>query len=312
MTQNICIYGTVYNNVNTIEKSIKSVWRPDATIVVVDNYSYDGTWEKLLEMRKEYNILIYRYNCSRGLGRQIALYKCPENSITTWFDLDTVYNDAFHRVINYAIDTRMIIHIGPLVARRELIINMGGWRDLNYGEDIELVSRIGFHVHIPILIGKNEEIPAFIQQRERRYGGSTRVIKSSIGLIRASALSLERLLVNKSKRGIAFYLPAKIAGFYRNRKPDNQSWIDKAILARAIPPRKAGVSEKYFKFTVSLYLLNRVKNKEEAIDKYMEELASKPIYKVYLDTREIKIYYFKDIEALGKEYLPLVSKLNIV
>jgi len=52
---------------------------------------------KLLELRKEYNLKLYRYRCGRGLGRYIALYKCSEGSITTttWFDLDSIYNEAF-------------------------------------------------------------------------------------------------------------------------------------------------------------------------------------------------------------------------
>jgi glycosyltransferase involved in cell wall biosynthesis len=45
-------YGTVYNNVNTVEKRIESIWRPEYEIVIVDNYSSDGTWEKLIELRK--------------------------------------------------------------------------------------------------------------------------------------------------------------------------------------------------------------------------------------------------------------------
>jgi hypothetical protein len=30
----------------------------------------------------------------------------------------------------------------------ELVLSKGGWRDLNHGEDVELVSRIGFNIHI--------------------------------------------------------------------------------------------------------------------------------------------------------------------
>lgn len=310
MTQRICIYGTVFNNVRCVESSIKSIWRPDADIVIVDNYSKDGTWERLIELKKEYNLKLYRYKCTRGLGRHIALHKCPEKTITTWFDLDTVYNDAFHKAIDYAIETGLVIHVGPLIARRELLLSRGGWRDLNYWEDGELVSRIGFHISIPVLVGMNEKISAFIQQRERRYGGIRRQVKVSIDLIRGTAVSLERLLVNRSKRGIVFYFPARVMGFYRNRKPDNQSWLDKAILIRSIPPRKAGISERYFNFAATLYLISRIHGGEKAVDKVIEGLVSRPIYKAYLKSREKRIFYFKDMEALGKEYLPLIARLD--
>jgi hypothetical protein len=78
--------------------------------------------EKLLALRKEYNLKIYRYHCSRSLGRNIALHRCPEISVTTWFDLDTAYAPAFHKAIEYSVETEQIIHIGPLIAKREYII----------------------------------------------------------------------------------------------------------------------------------------------------------------------------------------------
>ncbi|MGC9012471.1 glycosyltransferase family 2 protein, partial [Thermogladius sp.] len=78
----VCVYGTVFNNARYVEESIKSVYRPNYTIVVVDSYSTDGTWEKLLELKRDFNLKLYRYKSSRGLGRQIALRKCPEGSIT--------------------------------------------------------------------------------------------------------------------------------------------------------------------------------------------------------------------------------------
>jgi len=48
-----CIYGTVFNNASTLEESIMSFWRPDTVIVITDNFSTDGTWEKLESQRKE-------------------------------------------------------------------------------------------------------------------------------------------------------------------------------------------------------------------------------------------------------------------
>lgn len=49
---NLCLYSTVYNNVQYVERSISSVWRPDAEIVIVDSFSTDGTYEKLLSLKK--------------------------------------------------------------------------------------------------------------------------------------------------------------------------------------------------------------------------------------------------------------------
>ena len=56
----LCLYGTVLNSVDTIEASIRSVFRPDADIVITDGGSTDGTYEKLLEISKDYNLKVYR------------------------------------------------------------------------------------------------------------------------------------------------------------------------------------------------------------------------------------------------------------
>jgi len=40
-----CIYVTVFNNASTLEESIMSFWRPDAVIVITDNFSTNNAWE---------------------------------------------------------------------------------------------------------------------------------------------------------------------------------------------------------------------------------------------------------------------------
>jgi glycosyltransferase involved in cell wall biosynthesis len=79
--KSISFCSTVYNNYNTIEHGIlsliKAVKRLDVRyeIVVVDNFSSDGTYELLLRLRREIPTLkIIRKKCSRGSGRQLAFY----------------------------------------------------------------------------------------------------------------------------------------------------------------------------------------------------------------------------------------------
>ena len=61
-----CLYGTVLNSVDTIERSIRSVFRPDADIVITDGCSRDGTYERLLEISKDYNLRVYRPRALAG------------------------------------------------------------------------------------------------------------------------------------------------------------------------------------------------------------------------------------------------------
>ena len=79
----LCLYGTVLNSADTVERSIRSVFRPDTDIVITNGGSRDGTYEKLLEISKDYNLRVYRApGSSRGLGRQLALMRCALRTAT--------------------------------------------------------------------------------------------------------------------------------------------------------------------------------------------------------------------------------------
>jgi Glycosyl transferase family 2. len=102
----LCLYGTVLDSADTVERSVRSVFRPDADIVITDGGSRDGTYERLLEISKDYNLRVYRApGSSRGLGRQMALMRCPENSYTAYFDLDDEHNVYFHKSIDWGMAT---------------------------------------------------------------------------------------------------------------------------------------------------------------------------------------------------------------
>ncbi|MGC9113356.1 glycosyltransferase [Acidilobus sp.] len=147
----LCLYGTVLNSAETVEDSIKSVYRPDAEIVVVDGGSRDGTYEKLLEIVKDYNLRVYRLpGSSRGKGRDYALKMCPEGSYAAYFDLDDEYNRNFHAAYEWGVATGSPRPLHYLV-RRDYAIDREGWRDLNIAEDLEFFTRISFDFHVPAL-----------------------------------------------------------------------------------------------------------------------------------------------------------------
>ncbi|MBB5255258.1 glycosyltransferase [Sulfurisphaera ohwakuensis] len=98
----ICVYSTAFNNVSSVDTSVMSFWRSNYHIIIADNYSTDGSWEKLQELRKEYNLTLLRLKSSRAKGRAYILEHCPENLITAYFDLDTDYNENFNKVLDYA------------------------------------------------------------------------------------------------------------------------------------------------------------------------------------------------------------------
>ena len=146
------IYGTVFNNAEYIEACISSI-KPLAkdrkiALWVVDNYSTDGTIDKLMEMskNKEYtkyiDFHIYQAKCSRGRGRQIALdyairYSYSLKDLAMYIDFDTVYSDKFVETILSASKTIKDNELSIAMLGTVRTQKLAEWKDLNVGEDWE-------------------------------------------------------------------------------------------------------------------------------------------------------------------------------
>ncbi|MFP3320050.1 MAG: glycosyltransferase family A protein [Acidilobus sp.] len=233
----LCLYGTVLNSVDTVERSIRSVFRPDADIVITDGGSRDGTYERLLEISKDYNLRVYRApGSSRGLGRQLALVRCPEGSYTAYFDLDNEYNVYFHKSIDWGMATgspRPLLYLYS----REYLLSRGGWRDLNYAEDNELWARVGFDYYLPIVFGRPIKTvgTGLLGREASRYfhgitGFAKRTLRTSLDLIRGLGLKPIDLVKLFDKSRLPLLLPAYIIaalqGVYRYDKFLNNSELN--------------------------------------------------------------------------------------
>ncbi len=140
----ICI--TNYNTYPIVEESINAILSQidqNFEVVVVDNCSKDGSLEILERYQKEGLIRLFVQKCSRGVGRQLAFQASKGKYIISQLDLDDITGnirniiDFYHKRFEGKI---MVLHdfmIGP----RNVIVEIGGWRDLNWGEDFDLWSR---------------------------------------------------------------------------------------------------------------------------------------------------------------------------
>lgn len=145
----VSIYGTVYNNIRTINRSLLSLARVlpnfdnDYELVIVDNYSTDGTFKVLKKFAKKHkNIKIIRTKCTRGRGRDIAL-KNTSGDYVFYVDFDNIFKKEFGIIIE---KLRRVCSPGTIwsfgFSTRDTSIEMiGGWKDLNYGEDWEITAR---------------------------------------------------------------------------------------------------------------------------------------------------------------------------
>jgi len=152
----ICI--THYNNRNTLEESLRSILSQiDSAfeIVVVDNMSTDGSRQLLEKYAKEGVLKLIVKRCSRGRGRQIALEHATGDYIISNIDFDDKILSKLPSILaKYeqscggdllrieSVDNRNFWGGESFnVAARNLLGSLGGWRDLQLGEDWELWRR---------------------------------------------------------------------------------------------------------------------------------------------------------------------------
>jgi len=259
----LCLYGTVLNSADTVERSIRSVFRPDADIVITDGGSRDGTYERLLEISKDYNLRVYRApGSSRGLGRQLALMRCPEGSYTAYFDLDDEYNVYFHKSIDWGMATGSPRPL-PHLYSREYLLSRGGWRDINYGEDAEIWARVEFDNSLPIVLAariRKMEFRSFAEYELRRYARGLRSsfrrrLRYEVDIIRGYGYTLSEYLQEPAFKRRPYLKPAallvygiaRLKGVYRyDGRLNNRDLVIYKVLQRIRDPvKELGADESY-------------------------------------------------------------------
>jgi len=146
------------NNSKTVEASLNSILvQIDGSfeVVVVDAESTDGSLEKLRRYSDEGKIKLIVRKCSRGKGRQIAFERSSGEYIIANMDLDEIYRASlmdmlkfYHSkceglvVLNVYDSARNLLGFQNVtVARADIAREIGGWHDLQYGEDWEFWAR---------------------------------------------------------------------------------------------------------------------------------------------------------------------------
>ena len=156
----ITICGTTYQTAKTLDASLSSVVNVfnelgvPYEVVIIDNYSTDGTYEKLLEWSRKIPLRVYRYKCSRGLGRALCV-RLARGKCIFMIDLDRIYNtNALTKLIkcHFIISEKFNIECAGF-GNRDFLIKTN-YRDLNRAEDVDLFARSikngALSLHIPL------------------------------------------------------------------------------------------------------------------------------------------------------------------
>jgi glycosyltransferase involved in cell wall biosynthesis len=155
MKYSICI--THYNNFKTIRKSLLSIIsqvNDDFEIIVVDSKSNDGSQLILREFSDCGKIKLIEQKCSRGKGRQLAFENSTGDIVISNIDMDEIYKPRINEMLSLIHGFGDFIFLvtssnskeerglqNITVGKRTTINEVGGWRDVNYGEDWDLWRR---------------------------------------------------------------------------------------------------------------------------------------------------------------------------
>jgi glycosyltransferase involved in cell wall biosynthesis len=145
---------TVRNNAHTIVKCLQSIHAQQdfgrVETVVVDSFSTDGTYEILRSYGD--SIRLIRHRCTRGTGWNIALHLARAPFVIVIAG-DMVLADNVHEKLeiyheSYSDCGFLFRTVGDFavnlffIAPTQLMMDIGGWRDLQYFEDWDLWSRL--------------------------------------------------------------------------------------------------------------------------------------------------------------------------
>jgi glycosyltransferase involved in cell wall biosynthesis len=145
------------NDAETVSASVESViglskFR-SIDVVVVDNMSRDGSQEVLRRLAQEGKIKLIEQKCSRGKGRQLAFEASRGDYVLGHMDCDDVfdaegldyllgiYHTRFKGMLVMTMKRGSDEASNITIAPRPLLEELGGWRDLNWGEDWDLWAR---------------------------------------------------------------------------------------------------------------------------------------------------------------------------
>ncbi len=148
-----------YNDAKTLRQSIESLLPlsklKNIEIVIVDNKSKDESSKILEEYQRAGLIKHVSQKCTRGLGRQVAFENSKGDYILACMDCD---DEFIPENVNRLIDLYHEKHEGIVmmtkrtkksekeasnitIAPRKVVIEVGGWRDINWTEDWDFWAR---------------------------------------------------------------------------------------------------------------------------------------------------------------------------
>jgi len=233
----------------------------DSSIESIDNIAQDlgNDYEIILtnisdsslpaDKRKDYSELYPNLHIIEdrkgnfGHGKEIA-YRNSDGRFIVPFCTDISYPVAYADMIHGFLGMRIkrLFYSELSLINREFIDQVGGWRDLSNGEDIDLYSRLAVNYGVfafPTLLLKLDEVMRnellsirFVGTRELGYGTAIRMLRDLIISCNYSLSDMKelrkigkRMSKNYMKNSTVAYILAKFAATKPNRYSKNNFLI---------------------------------------------------------------------------------------
>lgn len=141
---------TTHNTEPTLKPCLESVLTQiddDYEVLIVDSHSTDGSLEYLKSLADNGEIRLIVKKCNRGEGRQEALENARGKYVIARVDMDSLHNPVFKQFMQHYIKKEkelgsFVLNAGALISSKDLLLKVGGWRPLQWGENYELYKRL--------------------------------------------------------------------------------------------------------------------------------------------------------------------------
>jgi glycosyltransferase involved in cell wall biosynthesis len=146
MEFSVCI--TTLNDARTLRGSLSSLFSEldldDTEVVVVDSESRDGSTSILNHYAAKGMLKLIVRRCSVGMGRQLAFLNSSGDYVVAYLDTDDTFSGLRGKLTTYLTDYpgRTVKAKDFLVVPRNVVLEVGGWRDLHTAEDLDFLQRV--------------------------------------------------------------------------------------------------------------------------------------------------------------------------
>ncbi len=236
------ICTTNYNCDHALAKHLDSIYSQldenEFEYIVVDSKSKDKSMQVLNGYASSHdNMAVLQKKCVRGVGRQIALKKSKGDYILQ-VDTDTVYFPIWKDFIFKCTKDYPELAVQAIfggIYPRNIMNEVGGWRNFQWGDDLDLwmrVYKIGKMRWYPVAVGENIKekgagsyMDAFSMRYGRKMEKSLRLLRTEFDWLRLYYVQRMDFLKIVEENSLDFGLGEKEKWFNEGLQINMREWI---------------------------------------------------------------------------------------